>query len=380
MSAALAARGHRVDIFTTDQDGGGRLDVPTDVPIVRRGVTIRYFRSGIRRLWPLSLPLCRALSRDIPRFDLVHIHSLYLSHGAIAGHYCRKFGVPYIVRPHGTLDPFLREQHRLRKAIYEALIERRNMEHSAAIHFTAEEERRLALRYIGKSRSFVVPLGIYPEEYKTLPPRGTFRRQFPDVGARRIVLHLGRIHFKKGLDVLVDAFSLLAATRDDVQLVLAGPDDDGYGNQIRRRIESHGLSARVTFTGMLHGEIKLAALADADVFALPSYTENFGISVVEAMACGLPIVISKNVNIWREIKSAEAGLVTECEAGACAAALRTLLANETLANKTGANGRHLVAAQFEWPSLARQLEAVYQDLIRNGAHPKLSFPAAESRK
>jgi glycosyltransferase involved in cell wall biosynthesis len=287
--------------------------------------------------------------------------------------------VPYILQPHGSLDPFLRERHKLRKAVYELLIERRNMEHAAGIHFTAEEERRLALPYIGKSRSFVVPLGIYPEEYKTLPPRGTFRREFPEVGARRIVLHLGRIHFKKGLDVLVDAFSILASKRDDVHLVLAGPDDNGYGDEIRKRIGDHGLSRRATFTGMLQGDSKLAAFADADVFALPSYTENFGISVVEAMACGLPVVISKNVNIWREIESAEAGLVTECEAGACAAALLTLLSDKTLADKSGANGRHLVAARFEWPSVARQLEVVYQDLARNGARHKLPSQAVESR-
>jgi glycosyltransferase involved in cell wall biosynthesis len=379
MSAALAARGHEVDLFTTDQDGVGRLDVPTDVSVVKRGVRVRYFRSGIRRIWPLALPLCRALAREIPRYDVVHIHSLYLSHGVVAGHYCRKFGVPYIMQPHGSLDPFLRERHRLRKAVYELLIERRNMEHAAGIHFTAEEERRLALPYIGKSRSFVVPLGIYPEDYANLPPRGTFRREFPEVGGRRIVLHLGRINFKKGLDVLVDAFSLLAAKRGDVHLVLAGPDNEGYGVEIRKRIERHGLSDRVTFTGTLEGDIKLAALAEADVFALPSYTENFGISVVEAMACGLPVVISKNVNIWREVAAAAAGIATECTGDACGEALNRVLADPALAQQMGASGQQLAMTRFNWLSVGQQLEEVYLE-IGMAARAKAGMKAATGQE
>lgn len=364
MARALSARGHEVHICTTDQDGNGQLDVPNDHPVTYEGVQIRYFPSTLRRIWPISIPMANFLAREITSYDVVHIHSLYMFHGAVSAYFCRRYHVPYLIRPHGTLDPFIFNRHRLRKRIYEWLIECRNIQAAAALHFTTEAERKLAQPYLPHTRAIVVPLGLNKKDYELHPPRGTFRQRFADIGDARIVLHLGRVNFKKGLDVLVDAFARIAAEHDDVHLVIAGPDNDGYMSEIKELVNERDLCDRVTFTGMLLGEDKLAVLRDADVFALPSYSENFGIAVVEAMLCGLPVVISNNVNIWREVKSAGAGIVTACRADEVASAIARLLADPGLRHKMGAAGRALVEERYQWEEVAKELEDAYLRVIR----------------
>jgi glycosyltransferase involved in cell wall biosynthesis len=177
------------------------------------------------------------------------------------------------------------------------------------------------------------------------------------------VLHLGRINFKKGLDILVDSFSRIAKSRPDVHLVIAGPDEDGYGAKVRRWLQEKGVAGRATFTGMLAGDLLLAALRDASVFALPSYSENFGIAVIEAMACGVPVVISNKINICREVRESGAGLVTPCDAVAFADALGTVLADVSLRTSMGQKGRQLVREHFSWLNVASKLEAAYEAII-----------------
>ncbi|MHB8405666.1 MAG: glycosyltransferase [Gammaproteobacteria bacterium] len=364
MARVIASRGHQVEIFTTDQDGLGTMDVPVDHAVENDGVIISYFPSSLRRVWPMSLSMGRRLKYRVKEFDVVHIHSLYLYHGLIAAHYGRTFNVPYIVRPHGSLDPYLFGRHRFRKRIFERLFEHRNLRLAAAIHYTSEDEKYLAEGVLsGIAPGVVVPLGLNVQDYANLPEKDRFRRVYPEIGDRAIVLFLGRVNFKKGLDILVPAFHCLAQWQSNVHLVIAGPDDDGYGAIVRGTIEKYGLGGRVTMTGMLEGELKLAALRDAAVFALPSYTENFGIAVVEAMLCGLPVVVSNKVNIYREIVAARAGLVTECAVKECADALSLVLSDRTMADGMGINGRTLVSKHFSWPIVGEKLEAMYQTAI-----------------
>ncbi len=170
----MASLGHAVSIYTTNQDGLSELKVPTNQPVFKDGVEVRYFPIQHPRFWVFSIPLARALKKAISEFDIVHIHSLYVFHDIIAGHYCRKYNVPYLIRPHGTLDPFIYRRHRLRKSVMELLFERKNIQNAAAIHFTSEEEKKLAMPYISRTPSIVVPLGIDLSEYKSLPEQGTF--------------------------------------------------------------------------------------------------------------------------------------------------------------------------------------------------------------
>lgn len=363
MARAVARLGHEVSIYTTNQDGSGELAVPLDRPVSREGVEIRYFPIQPPRFWGTSLPLARALRQKIPTVDLAHLHSLYLFHNLVAGHYCRQYAIPYLMRPQGTLDPFIYRRHRWRKRLMELLFEHRNIRRAAALHFTTAEEAELAAPFTFQTPGVVVPLGIDYNEFAVLPEPGRFRAQHPEIGANPIILFFGRINFKKGLDILVKAFGAVARQRQDVHLVIAGPDNEGWGGKVRAWLSDAGLLDRTTFTGMLLGPEKLAVLRDADMFVLPSYSENFGIAVIEAMAAGLPVIISDKVNIWREVQAAGAGRTVPCDAEALAAQILELLAKPELARQMGQSGRTLVAECFQWPRIAQNLAAAYARII-----------------
>jgi len=363
MARAVAQLGHQVSIYTTNQDGPGELEVPLNRPVQRDGVAVRYFPIQAPRFWGTSLPLARALRRKVPASDLVHIHSLYLFHDLVAGHWCRRYGVPYLVRPHGTLDPFIHRRHRWRKRLMERLFEDRNIRRAAALHFTTAEEEKLAAPFTFQTPGLVVPLGINWEEFAELPEPGEFRRRHPEIGDKAIILFFGRINFKKGLDILARAFGAVARRREDVHLVIAGPDNEGWGARVRTWLAEEGMGARITFTGMLLGPEKLAVLRDAGLFVLPSYSENFGLAVVEAMAAGLPVIISDKVNIWREVQAAGAGRVIPADASALADQLLDLLDNPGAATHMGQKGRSLVQERFPWPRIARSLVEAYERII-----------------
>lgn len=363
MAAATAKLGHEVSIYTTNQDGPGELDVTVTEPVYKDGVEIHYFPSQTPRFWGTSFPLASELNQRIPKVDIVHVHSLYLFHNLVTGYYCRKYNIPYLIRPHGTLDPYLFRRHRGRKKIMESLFENKNIRGAAAIHFTTEEEKTLASPYVFGRPSVVVPLGLDLNDYTNLPEPRLFGARYPELKKKKIVLFFGRLNFKKGLDILAKAFALVAKGRDGVHLVIAGPDNDGYQSHVKGWLKDEGVLDKVTFTGLLQGDDKLAVLQAADVFVLPSYTENFGISVIEAMACALPVVISDKVNIWREVKNSKAGRVSPCDSNSFAEMILEVLADPQKAETMGHCGRQLVEERFQWDSVALKMQDVYSSIL-----------------
>jgi glycosyltransferase involved in cell wall biosynthesis len=368
MARAVAQLGHEVSIYTTNQDGPVELAVPLGQPVQQEGVQLRYFPIQPPRFWGTSLPLARALGQKIPAVDLVHIHSLYLFHDLVAGHYCRAHGVPYLMQPHGSLDPFIYRRHRWRKAVMERLFEHRDIRNAAAILFTTAAERDLAAPFTWQTPGKVVPLGIYLEELAALPEPGQFRLKYPEIGDQPIILFFGRVNFKKGLDILARAFGAVARRRRDVHLVIAGPDNEGWGDRVRTWLEEEGVLDRATFTGMLLGPEKVAVLRDASIFVLPSYSENFGLAVIEAMAAGLPVVISNRVNIWQEIADAGAGIVLDCDVDQVAGALAHLLEDPESRRNLAAKGKELVETRFCWEQVAGQLLAAYEEILAGKNH------------
>ena len=367
MARATAKLGHDISIYTTNQDGPTQLRVPIRQTVCISNVKIRYFPIQAPRFWGYSFPLARELQKMICSFDIVHIHSLYLFHNMISGHYCRKYNVPYLIRPHGTLGPFIHKRHRLRKSIMELLFERKNFRYSHAVNFASEEEMKLAsgTRLMLKSRGIVVPLGLDLTEYENLPENGAFRSKYPEINGNKIVLFFSRINFIKGLEVLTTAFSKVANIRSDVHLVIAGPDNEGFGIQVKKWLVDNKILNRTTFTGMLQGREKLSLLRDSDIFVLPSFSENFGISVIEAMACEIPVVISDRVNIWRDVVNSEAGRVIPPDSDLLAESIIELLDNKDLAQRMGLKGKALVKERFVWDKIAFRLEDVYRTIISN---------------
>jgi glycosyltransferase involved in cell wall biosynthesis len=177
-----------------------------------------------------------------------------------------------------------------------------------------------------------------------------------------MILHLGRLHQKKGLDLLIEAFSRVAVSRDDVHLVLAGSGDADFVMRITKMLHDFGIFDRATITGQLDEDTKLALLQDADIFVLASYGENFGLSVVEAMACGLPVLISDKVGIWKEIVGAGAGIVTTCELNKIADQIEKLLDDPELRLSMGQRGKSLVEARFSTDRMAEKMETAYHSI------------------
>lgn len=369
LTGHLAKRGNNVSIFTTNLDGVGRgcvgvMDVPLDRPVRKNGVEIYYFPIQYAR-WAFSREFMRAIKSELKRMDITHIHSLYLFTTFITARYCHSYSVPYLLRPHGSLDISLRkEKSRILKAVYQWMIERHNWNNASYIHYTAQEEMEQAHNPLRiKAPGVIVPVGLNIQEYSNLPHYGRFRDKYPMIKENKVILFLSRINFIKGLDILVKAFGDIARMRSDVYLAIVGPDDEGYGQEVKKWLAEEGVLDRAVFTGMLLGEDKLAAFRDSDIFVLPSYTENFGIVVIEALACKLPVVISNRVNIWRELVGADAGVVVNCDPTELANALLELLDAPDRCQKLGENGRRLVEEKFTWEKVTDQMIKVYEDIL-----------------
>lgn len=351
MADALARRGHDVDIMTTDFGHHGR----SSPPHLSRPLACRILTFPVRfpHAWKRSPELARELKRHAGDYDLLVVHSLYLFHDMVASAAARKAGKPYIVAPHGLLDPYIRRRSRLKKLVMELAFQNRALRQAAAIHYTSEEERRISQPFALGARGVVIPLGI------SEPPLSTVPRH----AAR--VLFLSRLHPKKGLDLLIPAFARVKARLPQAELIVAGPDDGALRETVDL-VRRSGLEGSVSFPGMLRGAAKERAFAEASVFVLPSYSENFGMVLAEAMAAGLPVVTTDKVNISDAIGAAQAGIVVPCQIEPLAQAMAAILQDRNRAETMGANGRRLVHARYDWDVIGAQWEALCQELIATG--------------
>jgi len=247
-------------------------------------------------------------------YDAVIVNGLWQYTGFAAWRALHAAPTPYFVYTHGMLDPWFKRRYplkHLKKWLYWPWAEYRVLRDAAAVIFTCEEERLLARQsfWLYRAREVVGSYGTSEPPSDAAALAEAFLTRFPELRGKRSLLYLGRIHEKKGGDLLVDAFARVAADAPDLQLVMAGPGDERLVQQLKDRAAALGISARITWTGMLQGDLKWGAFHSADAFCLPSHQENFGIAVAEALACGKPVLISDKVNIWREIAQDGAGLV-----------------------------------------------------------------------
>ena len=265
-------------------------------------------------------PALRAwLRRELPRFDAAVVHGMWQYHGHALSREARRAGVPYFVYPHGMLDPWFNRTYpvkHLKKQLYWWLAEYHVLRHAAGVLFTCEEERRLARTAFRpwRCREVVVNYGCAAPPPASPAQLAAFLARCPELGERPFLLFLSRIHEKKGVDLLLDAYAALVATAPagppPPALVVAGPcADPAYLAALRNRASNTPAAGAVLWPGMLEGEAKWGAFRTAEAFVLPSHQENFGIAVAEALACGTPALISDQVNIWREVDAAGAALV-----------------------------------------------------------------------
>ncbi|MCH2317720.1 MAG: glycosyltransferase [SAR202 cluster bacterium] len=347
-SEIISAQGRRV---------GNPETVTNDIPI-------HLFETGpIARLWTAHTPgLKKTLARKIPDFDLVHIQELWHYPGYIASKIARSRNVPYIVTIHGELNEWNLQQKRLKKQIYMTAIQRGILQKSAALHAITQAESNRIRQLEIETPVAMIPNGIHTEEFENLPDRSQFVSRYPELENRLIVLFLGRIQQKKGLDILAQAFGNLVRTRHDVRLVVAGPDEDNTLTEVKTILKSQGALEKAVFPGMLTGEQKLEALSAADIFALTSYSEGFSVALLEALSAGLPLVITDECN-FPEVGDSRAGFVVRPNDSETASALMSLLDSADLRREMSENARRLVRSNYTWERIAEKMFTLYENVI-----------------
>ncbi len=303
LSRGLAKRGHKIDIVVLDDPNAPWLaDIGLPVHALGAGLTSYRYSSKL-------LPW---LKKHGGGFDRVIVNGIWQYLSFAAWRRYAKSPIPYVVFPHGMLDPWFKETFplkHLKKWLYWPWADYRVLRDAASVIFTSEEERLLARKsfWLYRAHEKVSPLGVETPTPPSAEGRENFFHRFPELRDKRMLLFLGRLHPKKGCDILIEGLAQMAD--QSVSLVLAGPDQVGWQAELQRRVGDLNLQSRVVFAGMLQGEMKQVALVVADAFVLPSHQENFGMAVVEALAVGLPVLISNRINIWREVDQDGAGYV-----------------------------------------------------------------------
>jgi glycosyltransferase involved in cell wall biosynthesis len=327
---------------------------------------------GIQAVRRIDLPQMNRLERFtarraraalvplIPLFDWVYLHSVWDPISKAGADVAQKFAKPYFILLNGMLDPWSLAQRSLKKKLALALGYRRMLDRAAALHLGNFQEQELIRPLKLKSPGVIIPNGVNLEEMQPRPSGGTFRKLFPQVGAGPYVLFLGRLHHKKGLDILASAFAILAKEDKTVRLVVAGPDD-GARADFEKRIIAAKIADRVHLVGPLYGESKLAAYVDAACFCLPSRQEGFSVAVLEALALGAPVVITEGVH-FPEIQSAGAGKVVDLDGPAVAIALKQIISDPLARERMGDAGQQLIAAKYTWQKVAEQSLTAFEQL------------------
>jgi len=354
LGKSLVSQGHEVRVCTTNlRNPTEDLAVPVDAPVMVDGVQVYYEPTALSRYWGFSPRLARRLWLEARWAEIVLIHFHYQFASLAAGWISRTRGKPYIIFSHGSLNTHgLRAHSRARKLLYLKLLEQKNFAKGLFTAYHSAEEMETSYRF-GRCR--VVPNGIDPQIFQALPRMNFFRHQH-NLKQDIIYLFLGRIDAGKGLDLLLPAFKKLLQGSGDSHLVLAGANERGYEAQVRHQAEELGLAGRLTLTGLITGQDKLAALQDADVFVLPSRSEGLSIAMLEAMYMGLPVVVTDRVGLWREVEKNRCGLVVPYDESSLAEALKHMAAAPDR-REMGQRARQLVASGYTWDKIARHLAA-----------------------
>lgn len=386
MCRSLQEQGTEVMIVTTDHEmasspafqvastmsadaGDSDSSLPTQQSLIRNSqFEIRNYQDVPTIFFPMqwgesfkySRPLATWLDANVNKFDVVHIHAVFNHACLAAGAACRKHHVPYVVRPLGTLDPWSMKQKPVRKFLFWQLAGKRLLQSAAAVHYTARAEQTAAEESLGVNHGQVIPLGVETN----LPARTHGDEVLSDkllsLRGHPYVLVLSRLHPKKGLDIFLDAFLSLVKQKDfeGWRLVLAGEGPKEYVKGLKQKVSAHQAEDIVFFPGWLEGDEKNAFLRGASLLALPSYQENFGLCVMEALACGVPVLVSPHVNLADEIKAAGAGWIAAVDKEAIKSVLEDALSCEDERARRGAAGRTL-SLEFSHERVAARLNEMY---------------------
>ena len=358
---ALARHGIEVSVFTTTI---GLDQMPSPLPARNNidGVEVTYFPASLFKKYNHAYGIARAIRREIQNYDIVHVHSVFSYTTLVACATCRENKKPYLLNPWGALDKdMINFRNRMLKMAYIKIIERNNLETASVIQVSSDYER-IKIQALGFNRNIeIIPPGINFQEYSKQDD--LLRARYPELKDKKIILYLGRIHPKKGIAILLKAFCKVIATRDDTYLVIAGPID-GYAKRIIRFVkDDSALNKRVIFTNMLLGSDKVAAFYSSDIFVLSSYGENFGIAALEALACGLPVILTKEVGLSADVEEYGAGLIVNQDISEISEAMERLLSDSDLRKAISLRAKSLVRSRFDLDIIADKMIGLYKNII-----------------
>ena len=358
LTTELARRGVKSQIVTAHgyRVGMGQVATPR-VPITS------YATEFPAQLWTgYSRPMTRFMRDKAGSFDLIHVHEIWHYPAFAAFCAARRHKVPYVVTIHSELSDWGLRQKALKKRTYRFFVLDRMLREAGALHVITQAEKE-QVRKLGFNTPVVVaPNGIEQSRFADLPSPQSLIERFPKLNGKRVALFLGRLHPKKGLDILARSFSAIAGQFEDLVLLIAGPDKFGTQKNMEAILRAEGLLGRTVFTGLLTGDDKLAAMSCADLFVLPSHSDVLGIAVLEAMAARLPVIITTGCE-FPEVAEYEAGLITEADASSIADAIARLLADAELCRSMGQQGHKLVAERYSWQATAATMSDLYRTLV-----------------
>ncbi len=365
MVRALNNLNLEAEIATTNDNGTELLDVPLGKCTNYQEVPVWFFPRfsppiHSLREFAFSRELTIWLWQNIRNYDLLHIHAIFSYSSTVAMAIARLQKIPYTVRPLGQLCTWSLEQSARKKQIYLKLIEKANLNHSQSIHFTSEQEQKEASLLNLTAPSFILPHGlsiptIIPDAYQRL------REQFNLPVDEPIILFLSRLHPKKGLDYLIPALGKISHHR--FRFILAGSGEPDYEQEIKSLLVAEGIQNRTHFTGFVKGEIKDLLMQGADLFVLTSYSENFGISVLESLAAGTPVIITPGVALSDIVAQKQIGYVTELDVNAISATIQHFLDNLQDAKNMGDIARQFILDNYTWDRVALKMLSLYKGMI-----------------
>lgn len=365
MVTALRSQGIDAEIVTTNDNGKELLDVPlhelTDQLEAYGNVPIRFFprfspNINAVREFAYSGALTTWLWQHISEYDIIHVHAIFSYTSTVAMAIARIKNIPYINRPLGQLCEWSLQQSQLRKQIYLNVIERSNLLHSQALHFTAEQEREEFYQLGLNIPNFVLPHGVHiptiiPNAQEQLHKILQIPEHIP------IILFMSRIHPKKGLEYLIPALGKLKAA--DFALAIAGSGEPDYVNHIQDLLAEYQISDRTYWGGFVQGETKNLYLQGSDLFALTSHSENFGIAAIEALASGTPVLVTDGVAIAPMVKEQDLGYITKLDIEAITSTIQRFLASNQVAKQKGDRAQQYIAEHYSWAKIANSLMTIY---------------------
>lgn len=365
INKALVKKGTPVHVFTLIAGLEISKEIKPNVWFEFDGVKVKYLDYVKITRYNYSFSFLLNVFKNIKNYDLVHLTGIW-NFPILAGSLCSIFyNKPFIISPRGSLYEETVNLKRSRiKKIYLKLFSRFFLKKASVIHYTSKDEFEKVERFlqIGK-KSTIIHNGIDLKTIFQMKNDELFESKFPELRDRKYILSLGRITKKKGFDLLIPAMKKIVENRKGIFLIIAGPDDEGYLNEVKKIINENNLERNIVFTGLIDGELKWSVYRHAEIFVLPSYSENFGNTVVEAMACGTPVVVTNKVGISRELQQNDSGIIVDTTVDSLCNGIHLLLTNKKLREKIINNSQAMIKQFFDIDCVASQMLDGYKQIL-----------------